>query len=81
MGKFINEFKEFAVKGNAVDGFHFACRGEKRGVQIINFKQCHIYKLLSQFLSFGSKASRRPSPKRFRESTTREMVTAGITSR
>ena len=40
-----------------------------------------IFSASCQFRSFGSNASRSPSPKRFRDSTIREITTAGITSR
>ena len=70
------------IKGDAVDGLDFTHGGEKRGMQIVYFKQCHFLRIsFLQRFSLGSKASRRPSPNRFRERTIREMAMAGITRR
>ena len=69
------------LKGHAVHRFYFTGRGIEGGVQVINFEKCHVFALLSQDFNFGSNASRRPSPNRFRDRTISEMVSAGMTMR
>ncbi len=74
-------------KGNAVHRLDLAGVGKKGGAQVFYFKQCHnrswTFQRIrdNQALSLGSKASRSPSPNRFRDSTTRQMTIAGIISR
>ena len=69
-------------KGNAVQCLYFARRGEERKAFIFDIKNflahfCSPH----QFFSFGSKASRRPSPNRLNTRIITLIISAGAISR
>ena len=66
------------IERNAVDGVDFAGIGKEGGVQILHAQKMFTH--IDHLFSFGSKASRRPSPSRLRLSTIRQIVSAGNTS-
>jgi len=69
------------VEGYAVYRLHLAVVGGKGGVQVFYAKKmCSIFAHVYHLFSLGSKASLRPSPRRFMERTIRQMVSAGNTS-
>ena len=62
---------------NIDEKYNYECGG----MQIFNFQHAHYSSPPSQVFSFGSKASRSPSPNRFKDSTISEITIAGITIR
>ena len=82
---FAHDGQHFALvegEGDAPHGFHFAGVGVEGHMQVVHVQNyflrifCHGGHLLKR----GSKASRRPSPSRLKESMVRLMAIAGIHS-
>ena len=71
-------FARVEIERHAVDGVDLAGIGKEGGVQILHAQKMFTH--IDHLFSFGSKASRRPSPSRLRLSTIRQIVSAGNTS-
>ena len=69
-------FAGVQVKRHAVDGLYLAGVGAERCVQVLHAQKI-LFTHTAHLFSFGSNASRRPSPSKFRLRTIRQIIRAG----